>query len=68
MPTSIDRNEVQRLMAEEGATLIEVMPREEFDAEHIVGAINLPIKELDALTTARLTKTDPIIVYCWDMQ
>jgi len=68
MPTTIDRHEVQRLMAEESATLIEVLPRSDYDAEHIAGAISLPIKELDAQSTAHFSKDDPVIVYCWDMQ
>lgn len=68
MPTSIDRHEVQRLVAEEAAILIEVMPRAEYDAEHITGAISLPIKDLNASTTSHLPKHDPVIVYCWDMQ
>ena len=68
MPNTIDRHEVQRLMREESARLIEVLPRADYDAEHIAGAISLPIKELDAQTTARFSKDDPMIVYCWDMQ
>lgn len=68
MPRFIDRHEVQRLIAAEGATLIDAMPRREYDAEHIAGAINLPIKELNAETSAHLSKSDPVIVYCWDMQ
>ena len=68
MPITIDRVEVQRLMTEESAILIEVLPRVDFDAEHITGAISLPIKELNAQTTAHFSKDDPVIVYCWDMQ
>ncbi|MGD9711116.1 MAG: rhodanese-like domain-containing protein [Thermomicrobiales bacterium] len=68
MPTTIDRIDVQRLMHDENAILIEAMPQDEYDAEHIAGAINLPIKELNAKTTAHLPKHDPVIVYCWDMQ
>jgi rhodanese-related sulfurtransferase len=64
----IDRNEAQRLMEEEGALLIEVMPKETYDQEHIVGAINMPIKELNRASTAHLNPNRPIIVYCWDMQ
>jgi rhodanese-related sulfurtransferase len=68
MASVIDRGEVQRLMAEEDALLVEVMPKEEYDDEHIAGAISLPIKELNAQTTAHLDKDRPIIVYCWDLQ
>ncbi|MBX3069345.1 MAG: rhodanese-like domain-containing protein [Thermomicrobiales bacterium] len=68
MPRTIDRHEVQRLIREEGATLIDALPRADYDAEHVAGAISLPIKELNARTTAHLSKHDPMIVYCWDMQ
>jgi rhodanese-related sulfurtransferase len=31
------------------------------------GAINLPLKELDATTTAAsLDRTRPVVLYCWD--
>ncbi len=47
MPTSIDRDTVQRLLAEEAAQLVEVLPAKEFSEEHLTGAINIPLKELD---------------------
>src|SRR2546428_425350 len=37
MPKGIDRNEVQRLLSE-GAQLVEVLPREEYEEEHLPGA------------------------------
>ncbi len=67
MPISIDHIEVQRLLAK-GATLIDVLPEEEFENEHIAGAIHLSLRTLDQSTTAHLGKHDPVIVYCWDMQ
>src|SRR5919201_801352 len=48
MPISIDHHEVRRLLAEEEAQLVEVLPAQEFGEEHIVGAVNIPLKELDA--------------------
>ena len=47
MPTPIDRDQVQRVLAE-GAQLVEVLPQEEFEEEHLPGAINIPLKTLDA--------------------
>ncbi len=44
MPTSIWRDEVQRLIREETALLIEVLPTQEYEDEHIEGAINIPLK------------------------
>ena len=67
MPTEIDRGEVQRLVAD-GAQLVDVLPREEYEAEHIAGAVSIPLKELGRQTTARLDRDRPVIVYCWDFQ
>jgi rhodanese-related sulfurtransferase len=67
MPTEIDRREVQRLVAA-GAQLVDVLPAEEYEAEHIAGAISIPLKELDRDTAATLDPSRPVIVYCWDYQ
>jgi len=66
MPSEIQHGEVQRLMAA-GAQLVDVLPREEYDAEHITGAISIPLKELDQQSTAILDRDRPVIVYCWDL-
>ncbi len=63
MPTPIRRDEVQRLIQEEGAQLVEVLPPPEYEEEHIEGAINISLKELDQQTTSRLDKDRPVIVY-----
>ncbi len=63
MPTSIAREEVQRLMREESAQLVEVLPSQEYQDEHIQGAINLPLNRLDRDTAGRLDQSRPLIVY-----
>ncbi len=63
MPTSIAREEVQRLISEEAAQLVEVLPSQEYQDEHIEGAINLPLKRLNRDTAGRLDNARPIIVY-----
>ncbi len=65
MPTTIDRNTLQRLVAL-GAQLVEVLPRAEFDEEHLPGAVSLPLRQLTAETASTLSKTVPVITYCWD--
>jgi rhodanese-related sulfurtransferase len=65
MPTDATRNDVQRLLAE-GAQLVEVLPKAEYEEEHLPGAINLPLKELDRQTAQRLDIARPVIVYCYD--
>ena len=67
MPTAISRDEVRELL-EEGAQLVEVLPREEYEEEHLPGAINIPLKELDRETAAQLDREAPVIVYCHDYQ
>ncbi len=63
MATSIWRDEVQRLIREEAAQLVEVLPAPMFEDEHIEGAINISVKDLDRETTSGLDKDRPIIVY-----
>jgi rhodanese-related sulfurtransferase len=67
MPTPVDRDEVRRLIAA-GAQLVEVLPAAEFEEEHLPGAINIPLKELDRETTRQLARGRPVIVYCHDYQ
>jgi rhodanese-related sulfurtransferase len=68
MPRAIDHEDVRRLIAEESAQLVEVLPAQEFDEEHIAGAINIPLKELDERAPRELKRERPVIVYCNDYQ
>jgi rhodanese-related sulfurtransferase len=65
VPKGIDRNEVQRLLSE-GAQLVEVLPREEYEREHLPGAIHLPLRRIETEAHDRLDPARAIIVYCWD--
>jgi rhodanese-related sulfurtransferase len=65
MPRSILYPELRRLL-DAGAQLVEVLPREEYAEERLPGAINIPLKRLDAETTADLDKRKAVVVYCWD--
>jgi rhodanese-related sulfurtransferase len=67
MPKEIGREEV-RQMVEDKAQLVEVLPREEYEAEHLPGAMNIPLPQLDRQTTAVLQQDQPVIVYCYDSQ
>ena len=35
---------------------------------HLPGAVNLPLKQLNADTARQLDPAKPVIVYCWDYQ
>ena len=63
MPMKIWRDEVQRLLRDEAGQLVEVLPPPEFEGEHIEGAMNIPLKELNQETTGGLEKDRPVIVY-----
>ena len=61
----IDRDELQRLV-DAGAQLVEVLPRNEFEEDHLPGAINLPLREIETDARTTLDPARPLIVYCWD--
>ena len=65
MPEEIGHDEVQHLIAA-GAYLLDVREREGYDAEHLPGAVSLPIKLLDLETAAHLDLNRPVITYCWE--
>ncbi len=62
MPTSIDRDDVQRLLGE-GAQVVEVLPPAMYEEMHLPGAVNIPLKSLNQETAAELDRDRPVIVY-----
>ncbi|HXG05604.1 MAG TPA: rhodanese-like domain-containing protein [Candidatus Binatia bacterium] len=67
MAGSIDREQVRTLQGH-GAPLVEVLPAEAFDEEHIAGAISIPLGRLGREAPPRLDRDRPVIVYCNDYQ
>ena len=65
MAARVEIDQLRELL-DRGAQLVEVLPQEEYDEEHLPGAINIPLKTLYAETTAILDKRNPVVVYCWD--
>jgi rhodanese-related sulfurtransferase len=65
MPRIVDLHGVRELL-ERRAQLVEVLPREEYEELHLPGAVNLPLKELDAEHAKQLDRERPVVVYCWD--
>jgi rhodanese-related sulfurtransferase len=65
LTTRIEIDALRELL-DGGAQLVEVLPAEEYDEEHLPGAVNIPLKTLDAQATAGLDKGNPVVVYCWD--
>lgn len=65
MPESVDLAALKRLIGE-GAQLVEVLPAEDFAEEHLPGAVNIPLKSLDARGAEQLDRRRPVVVYCYD--
>jgi rhodanese-related sulfurtransferase len=65
VPKDVDREELQRLL-QEGAQLVEVLPKDEYDEEHLPGAINIPLRRIEEDAPRRLDPARPVVVYCWD--
>ncbi len=61
----IDREGVRRLLAG-GAQLVEVLPAPEYEEDHLPGAINVPLRQIERQAGALLDRNRPVIVYCWD--
>ncbi len=55
-----------RRLLDDGAQLVEVLPAGEYTEMHLPGAVNIPLKTLDAATTTGLDRERPVIVCCWD--
>jgi rhodanese-related sulfurtransferase len=47
---------------------VDVLLREEYEDEHLPGAISVLLKELNRQATAQLKRDAPVIVYCHDYQ
>ncbi len=62
MVTNIDRTRLLGLI-EDGAQVVDVLPEREYTAQHIPGAINIPLKRLDLEATAVLARDKPVVVY-----
>jgi rhodanese-related sulfurtransferase len=65
MATGVWLDRLQELIAA-GVQMVEVLPASEYADAHLPGAINIPLKQLDASTTRALDRDRPIVVYCWD--
>jgi len=55
-------------LQKQGAQVLEVLPRKEFDDQHIPGAMSLPLSQFKTSELAKLDRNRVVIVYCWDYQ
>ena len=56
--------EVKMMVEEQGAFLVHVLSRLEFDMQHIPGSINIPITEVATSDLLPADKNHPVIFYC----
>lgn len=66
MINPIDRTELIRLIEDDKALVVDVLPEREYDEGHIPGAVNLPLKQLTSETASILDQTRSVVVYCHD--
>jgi rhodanese-related sulfurtransferase len=66
MPHEVhERTEVQALIGR-GVQVVEVLGPEEFEEDHLPGAINIPLRKLETEARRGLDPKRPVLVYCAD--
>jgi phage shock protein E len=50
----------------QGAQVVDVLPAQEYGEDHLPGAINLPLRRIEAEASRVLDPSRTVIVYCWD--
>jgi rhodanese-related sulfurtransferase len=65
MTTTISRQELHEALRVGDVVLLEALPAMHFDAEHLPGAENLPLDDIDALAPVLVPdRATPIVTYC----
>jgi phage shock protein E len=67
MPEQIALEDVLRLI-DDGAQILDVLSRKEYEASHLPDAVNIPLPEFDDVTTAVLDRERPVVAYCFDYE
>ena len=67
MPKMIELEEVQRLIGD-GAQVLDVMSRGEYEDSHLPAAVHISLKELGEQTSVGLDRGRPVITYCYDYE
>jgi rhodanese-related sulfurtransferase len=63
--SQISRDEIKRRLNDPTLTVVDVLVREAYAAEHIPGAINIPLAEIEARAPQMLPDRDAeIAAYC----
>jgi rhodanese-related sulfurtransferase len=59
------RDQVRQLV-EDGAQVVEVLERRQYQAAHLPGAVHIPAWELTRDRAEDIDRTRPVVVYCFD--
>jgi len=59
------RDQVRRL-TDDGAQLVEVLERRQYELAHLPGAVHIPAWELTRARADELVRSKPVVVYCFD--
>jgi rhodanese-related sulfurtransferase len=65
VPVTIDLERADALVAA-GAQVVDVLPPSTYAEEHLPGAVNVPLAEVDRSVRDRLDPARPVVVYCAD--
>ncbi len=65
MVTRIDVDRAIELV-NDGAVLIDALPRSIFEQEHLPGATSVPLEMFETSDVADLDRNDPVVTYCFD--
>ncbi|MDQ1402534.1 MAG: phage shock protein [Actinomycetota bacterium] len=61
------RAQLQEMLASRpDVQLVEVLPKDEFDEEHLPGAVHIPLRKIAERAPTELDVGRPVVVYCWD--
>jgi rhodanese-related sulfurtransferase len=63
---NIQKEELKKRLENNSTTLIEVLNPEEYEKEHIRGAINIPLSEIATEANKSFKKDQELILYCSD--
>ncbi len=63
MVTNIDRSALLEMIDTERVQIVDVLPEAEYLDGHLPGALNIPLRTLDANTALALNKGKPVVVY-----
>lgn len=62
----ITLQELEKKLAKNEVTLVEVLKEEDYANLHIKKAVNLPLEKIGESTRERFLRDEPLVVYCTD--